>query len=140
MTVSRGARSRVEDFEGGGIFVMLIGGVLTFALTMAVGLAVLGIGLSERRVVPGGSGSGPGVSALTGERVFASTCATCHGAQGGGGIGPELAGVVGEKYPDIADQIAVVTDGRGGMPAFGDVLTGAEIESVVMFERTELGS
>ena len=41
-------------------------------------------------------------------------------------------------YPDPADQIAVVTNGRGGMPAFGDRLSAEEIAAVVEYTRTVL--
>ena len=41
-------------------------------------------------------------------------------------------------YPDPADQIAVVTNGRGGMPAFGEKLSEEEIAAVVEYTRTVL--
>jgi mono/diheme cytochrome c family protein len=56
-----------------------------------------------------------------------------------GGVGPELAGVVAEKYPNIEDQIAVVTNGKGEMPAWRDDLTAKEIHKVVEYTRTGLG-
>jgi mono/diheme cytochrome c family protein len=77
-----------------------------------------------------------GVDAAT---VFGDNCATCHGGDGSGGIGPRLAGGrVVTVYPDPADQIAVVTNGRGGMPAFGDQLSAEEIAAVVDYTRTVL--
>ena len=63
----------------------------------------------------------------------------CHGSQGEGGVGPVLAGQVVTRFPDAADQIAVVTNGRGGMPAFGNDLTDEEIAQVVEYTRTDLG-
>jgi mono/diheme cytochrome c family protein len=69
--------------------------------------------------------------------VFADRCAGCHGPDGGGGVGPQLSdGRVAAAYPDIEDQIVVVTDGRGGMPAFGTRLAPEEIRAVVAFSRT----
>ena len=71
-----------------------------------------------------------------GARVFAANCARCHGADGNGGLGPKLAGgAIVRLYPRIPDQAAVVTDGRGGMPSFGGVLTPAEIQAVVRYTR-----
>jgi len=76
---------------------------------------------------------------IDGAAVFADNCAACHGGDGSGGIGPRLAGGrVVTVYPDPTDQIAVVTTGRGGMPAFGDKLTDDEIAAVVDYTRTVL--
>jgi mono/diheme cytochrome c family protein len=76
---------------------------------------------------------------VDGATVFGDNCATCHGGDGSGGIGPRLAGGrVVTVYPDPADQIAVVTNGRAGMPAFGRKLTEEEIRAVVEYTRTVL--
>ena len=74
----------------------------------------------------------------TGQAIFATQCSSCHGADGGGGFGPTLAGVVVKRYPDIADQIALVTNGSGSMPSFRDSLTPAQIAAVVAYTRTKL--
>jgi mono/diheme cytochrome c family protein len=69
--------------------------------------------------------------------LFADRCAGCHGPDGGGGRGPQLSdGRAAARFPDIEDQIVVVTDGRGGMPAFGGRLSPDEIRAVVAFSRT----
>jgi mono/diheme cytochrome c family protein len=85
---------------------------------------------------PGGGGS---AQQSPGARVFSTSCAGCHGADGGGGVGPKLAGEVTKDFPDIEDQIAVVRDGRRSMPAFGGDLSDEELEQVVEYTRTELG-
>ena len=75
-----------------------------------------------------------------GEEVYAGNCATCHGAAGEGGFGPELAGgAVVERYSEVGDHRAVVVSGRGAMPAWGDTLTEEEIDAVVRYERERLG-
>lgn len=73
-----------------------------------------------------------------GAEVYGTRCAGCHGQSGGGGAGVRLAGRMKEAYPDIADQIAVITNGRRAMPAFGDSLTPEQIEAVAMYEREVL--
>ena len=83
----------------------------------------------------GGSSAGP----TTGPGIYRAYCATCHGAAGQGFVGPALAGVVATKYPDVDDQIAVVTNGRGSMPAWGSRLSPAQIRAVVDYTRTTLG-
>lgn len=75
-----------------------------------------------------------------GEEVYAANCASCHGAAGEGGFGPELAdGAVVERYPEVDDHRAVVVNGRGAMPGWGDTLTEEEIDAVVRYEREGLG-
>jgi mono/diheme cytochrome c family protein len=88
-----------------------------------------------------GCGSGNGASRpRTGKEIYRAYCLTCHGADGQGGVGPPLAGVVAQKYPNIEDQIAVVETGRRNMPSFRGTLTPREFRKVVEYERTELGT
>lgn len=76
-------------------------------------------------------------AAVDGAEVFANRCASCHGSDAGGALGPKLSeGRVVERFPDIADQIAVIAEGQGGMPAFGDRLSEAEIQAVAEYLRT----
>ena len=75
-----------------------------------------------------------------GAAIYAETCASCHGAEGEGGYGPALGdGAVETSFPDVADQIAVIADGRGLMPAFAGDLTADQIEAVAVYEREALG-
>jgi len=86
-----------------------------------------------------GCGGGGESKPTTGVGIYKAYCATCHGVGGQGGVGPALAGVVADKYPNIDDQIAVVANGKGAMPAWSGRLTPQEIRKVVVYERTELG-
>ena len=82
-------------------------------------------------------GSGSSAPAAPGASLFAASCASCHGSDGGGGIGPQLSdGKVATAFPDAAGEISVVTNGRGGMPAFGKSLSANEISLVVEYTRT----
>lgn len=98
----------------------------------------------------------------TGAQIYvAAGCGSCHGATGGGGVGPKLTG--GEAkltFPNEEDHIKWVTEGSsgsrgkpygdpnrpggqhgpasGGMPAFGSQLTPDEIKAVVQYEREQL--
>ncbi len=80
-----------------------------------------------------------GAVSSPGGQLFQANCASCHGAQGEGGIGPKLAGVVTHDFPNETDQITVVTKGKGSMPSFGGDLTPAQIRQVVDYTRTGLG-
>jgi mono/diheme cytochrome c family protein len=99
---------------------------------------------------------------LSGAQVYVKAgCVSCHGATGGGGVGPKLSG--GEAkltFPNEADHIAWVENGSapskgksygdpnrpggarppasGGMPAFKGQLTPEEIAAVVDYERNRL--
>lgn len=93
------------------------------------------------------------------EAIYAKNCASCHGPDGGGGVGPALA-AVGDVFPDFKamyDWVATVaaeTDGpygeggagnngagatSGRMPAFTSTLSEAEIYAVVAHEREKFG-
>lgn len=97
-----------------------------------------------------------------GAEVYQANCASCHGANGGGGTGPELAGgEVLKTFPDPAEMIEFVRVGSrpiqgqpygdpdreggqriaatGGMPGWEGILTPEEIEAVVLHERVEYG-
>jgi mono/diheme cytochrome c family protein len=81
----------------------------------------------------------PSAAADSGQAIFETRCARCHGTDGSGGFGPALAGVVTAAFPDAADEEAVVVDGRGSMPSFDDSLTPEQITAVVEYTRTGLG-
>ena len=76
---------------------------------------------------------------IDGGAVYGNSCAGCHGGDGSGGIGPRLAGRVVTKFPEPAAQVAVVTNGRRGMPAFEARLSAEEIAAVVEYTRSVLG-
>jgi cytochrome c oxidase cbb3-type subunit 3 len=75
----------------------------------------------------------------TGREVYNGNCARCHGPEGGGGVGNKLSdGVVVARFPDIEDQIAVITKGIGSMPAWEGTLSPDEIRAVARYEREVL--
>lgn len=78
-----------------------------------------------------------------GKEVYASTCASCHGAVAQGGIGPNLV----DDYwihgtGKTADIQAVVRDGApgNGMPAWGAVIGETKVAQVVAFIESIAGS
>jgi mono/diheme cytochrome c family protein len=87
----------------------------------------------------------------TGDEIFRTTCAACHGADGAGApqstVGftvplPDFTDCSATTPEVAADWMAVIRDGgpvRGFsriMPAFRDLLTPAQIRSVVAYIRT----
>lgn len=75
---------------------------------------------------------------VAGQKVYAANCASCHGSNGAGGYGKKLSGVVTTKYPDVADQIALITNGKGAMPSFAQKLTPEQIRDVSRYTREVL--
>jgi quinohemoprotein ethanol dehydrogenase len=80
-----------------------------------------------------------GGDATAGKQVFSDNCSTCHGLSGhGGNGGPDLTAI-----PDAKQAAAVVkqvTNGGGGMPAFGGQLSDTDISNVAAYvSRTIAG-
>jgi len=74
-----------------------------------------------------------------GAKVFASAgCAGCHtlkAAGSSGNVGPNL----DDLQPDFAAVQSQVTNGGGGMPAFGGDLSSAEIDAVARYVSDNAG-
>jgi cytochrome c oxidase cbb3-type subunit 2 len=95
---------------------------------------------------------GPSTGSAAGAQIFATRCASCHQATGTGvpGAFPPLAGDSVVNGPASA-QIDVVLNGLHGksikgvayaaaMPAWGAVMTDADIAAVVTYERSSWGN
>lgn len=91
-----------------------------------------------------------------GAAAYQSRCAGCHGATGGGGSGPAMAGgEVLKTWPKYEDHVWWVVNGSasvkgqpygatgktasGGMPGFGETLSAKELLSIVYYERVAFG-
>jgi mono/diheme cytochrome c family protein len=118
------------------MFKKVVNVVEVLALVAALGFVVALFANGSGSSGSAGTTSGP----RTGAAIYQASCAVCHGQQGQGGVGPELGGgAVVEAFPDEADQIAVVTNGRGAMPSFRSTLSPDEIRAVVDYTREDLG-
>jgi alcohol dehydrogenase (cytochrome c) len=79
------------------------------------------------------------VSLKQGMSVFSSTCASCHtlaAAGSTGTVGPNL----DQLKPSDALVVHQVTNGGGGMPAFGGTLSKPQIQSVATYVSTVAGT
>lgn len=73
---------------------------------------------------------------VSGRNIYARNCASCHGSSGGGGVGPKLSeGAVVVAYPNIEDQIDLISNGRGRMPGYMGRLSGEEMQAVARYTR-----
>ena len=110
------------------------------ALILALGLAACG---GDDDDDAGGEATAAETQADGGEAdgaaVFASAgCGGCHtlGAAGSSGVaGPNL----DDLQPSEEDVAEQVRNGGGGMPAFGDQLSDAEIEAVARYVSESAG-
>lgn len=69
-----------------------------------------------------------------GKKEFGEKCASCHGPDGKGGIGPDLTKKQ-YKYGRTAPEVTkTIVEGRpGGMPPFGNQLSRDKIEGLVEY-------
>lgn len=66
-----------------------------------------------------------------GETLYAGRCRSCHGAEGKGGVGPDLTRADYSFGRDPESVYRSIAEGRpGGMPAFQSTLTAAEIRAI----------
>jgi mono/diheme cytochrome c family protein len=79
--------------------------------------------------------SEPSLVAL-GADLFADNCARCHGPDAAGGFGPAL------KYSALTDVelVSVISNGRGNMPSFSEILTSADTTALVAYVESTAAS
>lgn len=115
---------------------------------LLIGLILAMVQVSQE----GEEAAGPTIPGAT---EYAAQCASCHGAEGGGGVGPAMKDVA-TVFPDPKEhfdwikEVATKTSGPygaggagnagkgatpGAMPAFGSSLSDEEIWNVVIHER-----
>ena len=82
-----------------------------------------------------------GFAAADGAAVFKAKCAMCHGADGSASTGMgKTMGLKPLSSPEVqkmsdADLTALVTNGKGKMPAYKGKLTDAQVNDVVKYIR-----
>jgi mono/diheme cytochrome c family protein len=82
--------------------------------------------------------------AARGERLFAATCAGCHGPKGEGGDGPALNNPVLQQFATDTYFVETISRGRRGTPmaAFAEpspvrpTLSREDVEAVVTYIRS----
>ncbi len=78
---------------------------------------------------------------VEGQQVYVSQCASCHGVQGEGGRGNQLSeGLVLSSFPSPLDQVELVINGSGQMPAYGKRLSEEQIAAVTRYTREVINS
>ncbi|MED5074771.1 cytochrome c [Anoxybacillus geothermalis] len=95
-------------------------------LGASLALAACGGGDDNAGDQNGGNNNGGGDTVAAAEQIYQQNCASCHGQDLSGGVGPNLQ-KVGSKYS--ADEIKdVIANGRGAMPA--GIIKGEDADKV----------
>lgn len=78
----------------------------------------------------------------TGEQIYKHICQGCHMPDGRGAVGAGHYPVLAKnpKLASAAYPVAMIVNGRGGMPTFGFMLTDAQVADVVNYVRTHFGN
>jgi mono/diheme cytochrome c family protein len=112
------------------------------SLALAAGLAAAAIPAVMAQSTDARFANPARFMATSGEALYADICQGCHMPGGVGAVGagayPALAG--NPKLESAAYPLALVINGRGGMPAFGDLLTDQQVAAVVGYVRTHFGN
>jgi cytochrome c oxidase cbb3-type subunit 3 len=77
-----------------------------------------------------------------GQKTFAANCAACHGANGGGGIGPNLADAYwlhGGAITDVYHTVSVGVQEKG-MPSWAKLLKPEQLKAVVVYVASLRGT
>ncbi len=110
---------------------------LVAALVLVFGVSLPAF--PEARAVPH-SGRPPEQSDLdTGKQMFETSCASCHGFDAGGGVGPNIQRVPATRGDD--EVVKIIKNGvpGTGMPAFEGTLTDAQARQIVAYIRSLAG-
>jgi cytochrome c6 len=73
-------------------------------------------------------------SGIDGSKVFKTSCAICHG--GDGKLGANGSKDLTLSAMNVTERIAIITAGKGTMPAQGSILTADEIKAVAEYTMT----
>jgi mono/diheme cytochrome c family protein len=112
------------------------------SLTLAASLVVAALPAVMAQPTDARFASPTRFMAPTGEGLYVDICQGCHMP---GGVGAVGAGA----YPALARNprlekagypLALVINGRNGMPAFGDLLNDQQVAAVVNYVRTHFGN
>ena len=104
----------------------------TILLVLFVGLTLFVVSIVR---------ASPGPDSAAGSVTFRTKCVMCHGQDGGGSeVGksmnvPDLRSQAAQKLSDT-ELAQIISNGKGGMPAFKDSLSEDQIHSLVAHIRS----
>jgi mono/diheme cytochrome c family protein len=137
-----GKRTLTVGQRVGSVIAVLIGAVLLFGIIFDNGPGFINIGRPASQPPSVQPEPRPAASDGGGEvqsaQLFAQHCAGCHGRNGGGGVGPALAG--NARLEDASHVIRSLLEGPGIMSALRDQLSDEELAAVASFVRMSWGN
>ncbi len=111
------------------------------AANTAIAIAVIGFIVSSCAADDIPAAPTDDAALVLGQGVYASQCASCHGAAGGGGRGSQLDGPgLLSAYESPEELSDVIANGRNTMPGFGSRLSTEELDAVVRYTREVLNT
>lgn len=96
---------------------------------LAVGIVSCGEGEKKKPVF-----TPPPVASVDGSKVFKISCAVCHGDDGK--LGANGSKDITKSVLTVDERVALVTKGKGLMPAQEAILSAAEIKAVAEYTMT----
>lgn len=101
-----------------------------FALMLVLAAVLVGCGGDSGTTTTAAPATGTtgGGAAVDATALFSANCASCHGADGAGNIGPDL-----RALDDTTAITTQITNGGGAMPAFADKLSTEEIDALATY-------
>jgi cytochrome c6 len=89
-------------------------------------------------ISPAPASAAPAADLENGAQLYRETCVPCHGPDGGGGAG---GGAALTSALTRETALAVMTDGRNTMPAFGELYTPQQMRDIAAYvvERLAVG-
>lgn len=111
--------------------------IATFACAFALTLAAsMPMSLAQDGAVPAATALADLLA--VGEPLYLANCKSCHGAGGGGFVGPSFLG--NDRIANAEFVIRQITKGGADMPPFGKKLTPEEILAVGSYIRNSWGN
>ena len=108
---------------------------MALMLVVAVAAVIARCGETTTTTTAGATTTVGAATTLAGPEIFASACASCHGADGTGNTGPDLTVLSTLTKDRIVDQ---VTNGGSSMPALGGQLSAEEIDVVADYVLSDI--
>jgi cytochrome c6 len=105
--------------------------MLQVRVVRRVGIALVTVVVAAAMAVPAFAATNPG-NPKRGKTIFVANCSTCHvlkAANSRGTIGPNL----DKRKPTYAKIVLIVTNGKGVMTAYKNVLKKTQIQDVAAF-------
>ncbi|AHG62335.1 c-type cytochrome [Advenella mimigardefordensis] len=103
-----------------------------------VGVMVSVLGTADKPEVAGEKVEATPELMAAGAKVFSSTCAACHGAEGQGAFGTKLEGF--DRLANAPALLSTIIHGLNSMPALGGQFNDEQVAAVATYVRNSWGN